>query len=75
MMKDQLDSELRERSGSVNNKDPLVSFLYILMRDYVLPGDVETIMADGIPKPTVTDVQFSNGWLANYAEDIAKRLQ
>lgn len=74
-MKNQKDNEFRKRSGSINNRDPLVSFLYTLMRDYVVPSDIETIMDDHIPKPDIRDVEFSNGWLANYAEDIAKRLQ
>jgi len=64
--------EIRERSGEVNSEDPLVSFLYILMRDHLPTGVVEGIMKDHVPDQVV---KFTNGWLANYAKDIAERLK
>lgn len=63
--------ELRKRSGGVESQDPLVSFLYELMRDHVPPGTVETIMKNTPLVPT----KFCNGWLAKYAEDVASRLR
>ena len=62
---------LRERSGSVRSDDPLVSFLYQLMRDHVAVGVVEGLMGDAEKQPSV----FTNGWLANYAKDLAERLR
>jgi len=41
------------------------------MRDYLTPGQVEEIVNNS--KPGFT--QFSNGFLALYAKDIADRLR
>lgn len=65
------DVDLRERSGSVNG-GPFETMLYILMRDGdVSPGRLEAIMSelDGY-----NTFQLSNGWLANYAHYVVKRL-
>jgi len=62
---------LRERSGNVGSVDPLVSFLYQLMRDHLAPGVVESLMDCAGTQPSL----FTNGWLANYAKDIAERLR
>lgn len=63
-------SSIRERNGCVDDEDKLVAFLYLLMRDHVVPGTLEEIM-----KNLAADrFQFSNGWLALYAKDIAGRL-
>jgi hypothetical protein len=63
--------ELRERSGSVNYNSCLVSFLYELMRDEVTPGRIEELVQNS----AVSDCQYTNGYLANYAIDIANRLE
>jgi len=60
---------LRERSGAVFDDDPLVSFLYLLMRDHVPAGVVE-----GIVRPRDGVTHFTNGHLARYAQDLAARL-
>lgn len=62
---------LRRRSGEVDYSSRVVSFLYSLMRDYVPPGIVEEVVRDASGSPT----QFTNGWLAHYASDIAGRLK
>lgn len=63
---------LRERSGKVNSRDPFVMFLYVLMRDHIPSGIVEDI----ISKHTYEEeTEFSNGWLAKHAMDIAERLR
>lgn len=64
-------NKLRERSGCIISDDPLVSFLYELMRDYLTPGTIEEMMLDIDKVP----VAFSNGWLASYAIDLANRLR
>ena len=61
---------LRDRSGHITSVSPLVSFLYELMRDHVPVGVVEHIMTNTSTQPCT----FSNGWLASYATDVAKRL-
>ncbi len=35
------DTLLKEASGSVTSNDPMVGFLYDLMRDYVRPGEIQ----------------------------------
>jgi hypothetical protein len=65
------NKNLRERSGSVDSEDKLVSFLYELMRDHLPTGTVEEIVRNSDADST----QFTNGFLAKYAEDLAKRLK
>lgn len=57
-----------ERSGSFETEDRLTVFLYELMQDHMTPGAVEGLIAK--PKRW----QLFNGWLANHAADIARRL-
>lgn len=65
------NAAMRERSGNVNIHSKLVSFLYTLLRDRVSPADVEKMVRDS-QEP---DVHYTNGWLALYAQDVAKRLE
>jgi hypothetical protein len=62
---------VRKRSGSVNINSKLVSFLYQLMRDHLPAGEVERLVRESEDP----DVFYTNGWLANYAEDLANRLK
>ena len=64
---------MQERSGAVDSQDALVSFLYILIRDHLPAGVVEEIMLHQVTG--MEDSHFTNGWLANYAIDLAKRLK
>jgi hypothetical protein len=41
------------------------------MRDHLASGVVEGLMGDAEKQP----ILFTNGWLANYAKDIAERLR
>lgn len=61
---------LRRRSGEVCVNSRLVSFLYQLMRDHLPPGVVENLVWD-CENP---EALFTNGYLANYAIDVARRL-
>lgn len=65
---------MRQRSGSVDSTDPLVGFLYILIRDHVPLGVIEEIMLAHVEYDQ-SDNQFTNGWLANYCKDLANRLK
>jgi hypothetical protein len=65
------DSRMRVRSGLINSEDPLVVLLYLLMRDHIPSGDIEGILKDIQNE----EYEFSNGWLANHAKDIAERLR
>jgi hypothetical protein len=62
---------LRLRSGEEVSDNPLVSFLYELMRDHVTPGVLEAIVLNSPAKKT----KLSNGYLAQYAKDLAYRLE
>ncbi len=62
---------LRERSGTVQINSKLVSFLYELMRDHLPPGTVEEL----VRASSESDVTYTNGWLALYAQDLANRLK
>ena len=63
---------MRERSGTVQINSRLVSFLYELMRDHLPPGVIEEIVRASEGE---SDVVYTNGWLAQYAQDIANRLK
>lgn len=66
--------DMRERSGVIDSTDPLVSFLYILMRDHLATGIIEEIMLNHVEHGQ-SESHFTNGWLANYCKDIAARLK
>lgn len=61
---------LRNASGDVAINSKTVSFLYQLMRDHLTPGVVEKLVRES-DEP---DVRYTNGWLARYAEYLAKEL-
>ena len=63
--------EMRDRSGNVTDSCMLTSFLYELMRDHLPPGVVEKVVQGSVCSKKV---QYTNGWLASYARDIATRL-
>lgn len=65
--------EMRERTGSVTSRDPLVTFFYVLMRDELTPGKIEGL----IMKECLNgeEIQFTNGHLANYAKDLADKFR
>ena len=65
------NEELRAASGKVDSTDPLVSFLYELMRDHLPPGIAEKIVRNSRPVPT----HFTNGYLAEYAKYLAEKLR
>lgn len=70
-------SAMRRRSGAINTKDLVVTFLYVLMRDQVTPGAVEHVMLQlAAESETVKrkEMWLTNGWLAKHAMDIADRL-
>jgi len=67
-----VNAGLKNRSDNVVSDDKLVAFLYLLLRDHVVGGDIELIMkqlekADGF--------EYTNGYMAAYAINIAERLR
>ncbi len=65
---------MRERSGHIKHPTRLVAFLYCLIRDHVPPGIIEEIMLRQKIDDDRGDTLYSNGWLAQYAIDLEKRL-
>lgn len=74
---DAYSKRMWEESGRFTSNETLTAFIFVLLRDYVQPGDLENIVA------LVTDIraeeggqriEYANGWLAQYAENIADRL-
>lgn len=66
------NTRMREASGTVVDEDPLVSFLYELMRDHLPVGTVEALVRNCPPDQKTV---FTNGWLAQIARDQAERLR
>ncbi len=71
-LKDEANDNLRESSGGVQINSKLVSFLYELMRDHLPAGTVEKIVRASEGE---SNVVYTNGWLAQYAEYLANRLK
>lgn len=62
--------DLEARSGNITYDSKLVGFLYDLLRDHLTAGVVEKLVQES----QVSEVSYSNGWLAQYAKDLAERL-
>lgn len=65
------NAEMRKRTGSIDG-DKLDAFLYVLARDHLPVGVLEEIITD--MTPGIVDFQFTNGYLARYAQDLKARL-
>ena len=58
-------------------QDMLQALLYLLMRDCILPGEIELKMkdlTDAISTNEIKEFIFSNKYLAEYAANIIERL-
>jgi hypothetical protein len=66
------NEQTRRESGNVVSERPLVCFRYLLMRDHLFPGELEKVVMD--IEMAETAFIFTNGGLADYAENLAKRL-
>lgn len=62
--------ELYKASGEVQREGKLVAFLYLLMRDHVPTG----VIGDLMKNLGEGSASYTNGWLAKYAEHVAKEL-
>ena len=72
-MKDRTN-ELREASGRITFNDPLTSFIYQLLRDEMPAGKVEALVRS-IVNEGQQEVLFTNGWLAQYANNLADMIK
>lgn len=68
------DDEMRRMSGAVDDDRPLVALLFVLMRDHVTPGLMEEVFERHVAVAGGRTQQYSNGWLARHAQDLARRL-
>jgi hypothetical protein len=67
------NARLHAHSGFVNSDDPLVFFLYILLRDHLPVSVVEGIMQNHV-EVEEKDSEFCDGFLAAYAAKLAQRI-
>jgi len=77
-----LNKTLRTDSGEARTSDPLAVLFYLLMRDHLNFGAVESLVRevqDDIQGMKDRGVQpnfyLSNGWAAHYAENLANRIR
>jgi len=68
-----MNKKLENKSGNIESKSKLDVFLYLLMRDYITPGDVGFIMKEIVQTQECT-YKFTNGYLAKYAKYVRKQL-
>ena len=68
------NDNLRKRSGTIIDDTKIVAFLYELMRDYLPLADVETLVRRQMCISKDNKATYTNGWLAEYAKDLANRL-
>ena len=76
----ELTPKLLKDSGHFETEDPLVVFLYLLMRDKLTPGEVSTLLHQTAGRPDVGvgagyENRLTNGWLAQYADWLARELR
>lgn len=65
------NKRMREKSGSIEDDSRLTSFLYVLARDFLPVGEIEIILNKCAHDKKCT---FTNGWLAQWAQDAKNRL-
>jgi hypothetical protein len=66
---------MRNASGRIGDNSRLVAFLYVLMNNHLTPGAVEDIMHNHVEAVELkTERLYTNGWLAQHAQNIAERL-
>ncbi len=74
MARDAYQRRLYRTSGQVRSADPLVCFLYLLMRDQRPVGEVH-MLVDQAMAELAADDSFTNGYLGKYSKHLARRLR
>lgn len=72
MDNNKLNKKLYRISGKFKSSDKVVAFLYELMRDELTPGQVEKLIRNSEDSG---ETYYTNGYLAKYADYLAKRLK
>lgn len=68
------NARLRDRSESVDRSGPLTAFFYDLLRDHLPAATVETLVREAAAHAEQR-VQYTNGYLAEYANELSDRLR
>lgn len=68
------NQELFQISGEVCSTNPWVSLLYLLLRDDVQPGRLESLVSE-LEINGWVPTRFTNGWLAQYAVHLVSRME
>lgn len=67
-------NRMRQASGEVSDSRRLVKFLYLLARDHMTIGQIESLLDESCFGHGGS-VVYTNGWLAEWAKDAADRLE
>ena len=70
-MRKEVSEKIRKLSGEFESRSKVSAFLYLLMRDELVCGEVERMVKIVENGDKFT---FSNGWLARYSVYLASRL-
>jgi len=63
--------EMFQRSGEVESTDPLLAFIYVMLRNGAGPG----VVHDALENMTDGTMRYTNGWLAEYAKYVAEKMR
>jgi hypothetical protein len=66
--------DIRKVSGDVNDDRPLVDFFYMLLRDHLPAGTVEKLVQEAEEDLDKIPMEYTNGYIAKYAQMLAGRL-
>ena len=73
------DVQMEKESGNVVVENRLTVFLYLLMKNELVPGKVQEIinLMHNPEKKYITNESsiFTNGWLAQYADYLRKLIE
>jgi hypothetical protein len=69
-----LITNLKLASGNVQSKDKLVNFLYLLMREHLTFGQIAKLIEE-VENDGDENIEFTNGFAANYAKFISEKLK
>lgn len=75
MPRDAYQRRLYRSSGQVKSTDPLVCFLYLVLRDLAPAGKVAEMQLQARACSRRDPHTFTNGHLARYAMHLARRLR
>ena len=63
------------KTRRMKTDDPLVVFLYVLLRDYLPFGKAETIMMQQVENDKLGEGLLSEPTIGRYAKQLAERLR